>query len=400
MKRNCIRIFRIAFAAAFFLVNHNYLIGEPGIAKPIEPSEAAAIVKLQLESIQSLQGVVEETSASRGFADETTASNGLSLISRIRFSVDFKSGLRYADGLYFSDIQESGGYYHMVSATDNSLFKAYQKEKKTSKMRVGKIAYYEGQPVAEAASMFNYSSLKAGFLRDDIWKYIQNAILLEQDGIPHDEYQVYSNFIAPINHSTNPNATATFLFKAWLSEENGYLPKRIEVWRTIPAELLQSEFEVTDFYEYSPGMWIPLRVKTSSYSVHRELPEGITGSQILEMSPEEYDKIRDKIKYHSKRIGYESYGASLDSGELRVNTPVDITKFLNFFPSDVKVTDFTKPEILAPRELAGSEKPVDITNRQEPTNSYNLRSLLLIVNFFVVILLLVFFYSRRKNTTE
>lgn len=325
---------------AFFLSSGPLYSASP------QTEQIAKSLEQQVRSIRTIQGQFVTLNSNGNAVSGPKLGDGKTIQTKVGFEVDFESGYQFAIRKHYQDVLQNQSYFsETISATDGAIWKAYEVR---NDRFIGGIHRYQGQPVAEEIGIFNLDDLKTGFLVKDFWTYILRSTVEDTEG---SSVSITCTVTAPLNNVKELNRTAPLEMRASLSTAHGYWPLRIEVYRIMPARLIQSRVQFTEFHEYSPGQWIPTRARLQTFGVKRHLPNGYSQAQILDMTDDEYQEIENQIAYTAEPLGQKGFEVVIEKANLKINSPVDQSGFEAFFPRGTQVTDFTIPAEAIPSQL-------------------------------------------------
>jgi hypothetical protein len=184
--------------------------------------------------------------------------------------------------------------------------------------------------------------------------------------------------------------------RVWLDSLHGYLPVRAEAVR-MWSGTIDRQFEVQEFAEPAPGVWVPVRGYDRVYYIDTVLPTGMSRGDIPHLTTEQF--LAKGGRYIGRPLGENGFYPDtiiIDPKTLRVNELINAETFTVEFPKGLAVLDTFKVNHsdVAPR-------------KGEPRSLQARASSLLVILFLSInaalITLIVVSYARshvrRKRST-
>lgn len=168
-----------------------------------------------------------------------------------------------------------------------------------------------------------------------LWEILDGARIVQIEGTPPHLVVLETNYKFFDDNETR--------LRAWLDTSHGCLPAQVEATR-LWSDTLSERFEVEEFYETKPGLWVPVRGAIHEYYIDLVLPEGLTKEDIPRLTT---DELRARgVLYRAKPLG-EGDGffpdkLIVDKETLRVNDPIPLDRFTLKFPAGLSVLDETR----------------------------------------------------------
>lgn len=236
-------------------------------------------------------------------------------------------------------IQGIAVYTPLVAASDGSRYQGYNSDPKALTHLGGLIAPGPEKIRGDSwdyywiPDLLGYSFTPAP--DRSMWEILEGAKVVELEGTPPHLVVLETNYKFFGDH----NETR---LRAWIDTSHGCLPARVETMRLWSGTIAE-RFEVEEFHEAAPDLWVPVQGTIDRFFIDMVLPEGLTKEHVSRLATDELRALG--VVYVAKPLGGESGffpdRLIVDKDTLRVNEAIPRERFLLKFPEGMHVLDTT-----------------------------------------------------------
>lgn len=286
-------------------------------------------------------------------------------------------------------VRDEGMYYYkdLRTAYDGEILHAYTESSDSGKIMGGRGDMFAARKTPSLLWGRNFVVVP----NRDITEVLDGAQLIHIENTP-SHLKVLRNDIKV--------GVEDWHVTVWIDTKHGFMPRRMEAAKTF-YNMVMSCVEVDEMHEVQPGIWVPIRGRTSGFAVIAPkpsdgvYPNGMTVEELRRLSREEARKLIPELGYKRKKIGLGTGTIVADVDTLKINHRIPDERFTIDFPVGTFVWNETIQEGYQVGRFDDPQRTLASSETSDPRSHLGYRTVLMWVSAILVLGTFSLFLWRR-----